>query len=151
MNLLVLNIFLLNLTLIYGQNGKQILEYVEKQYSKLVKTVVTGAEYPTYGNPLQEKWLSTEPKVGLKFEQGMYPGVLWYLYNYTGSDQWKQLAIKATDGLYDGQYLNKTHDIGFIIVNSYGNGYQFTKNESYPKIIAKAAETLAMRYSRKSL
>jgi hypothetical protein len=45
--------------------------------------------------------------------------------------------------------LRKTHDIGFIVVNSYGNGYQLTKNESYTKVIAKAAETLALRYSSK--
>lgn len=149
MKSIVLNIIYLSLPLIYAQNGTQILEYVEKQYTKLVKTVKTGVEYPTYGDPLLEKWLSTEPKVGLKFEQGMYPGVLWYLYHYTGNDHWKQLAIEATDGLYDGQYLKKTHDIGFIIVNSYGNGYELTKNESYSKVIAKAAETLALRYSRK--
>jgi hypothetical protein len=39
----------------YGLNGTQLLEYALKQYSKLVKSVQIGAEYPTYGIPIEEK------------------------------------------------------------------------------------------------
>jgi hypothetical protein len=48
MNSLAFSLILLSLPLIYGQNDKQILEYVVKQYTKLVKNVETGIEYPTY-------------------------------------------------------------------------------------------------------
>lgn len=136
-------------TISYGQNGTQLLEYAIKQYSKLVKTIQIGVDYPTYGEPLQEKWISTHPTNKSIFEQGMFPGVLWYLYHYTGNNEWKNYAIQATDGLYSNRLLNTSHDIGFVIINSYDNGFKFTHNNSYLDVIKTSAEILASRFNSK--
>ena len=40
-----------------------------------------------------------------------------------------------------------THDIGFIINSSYGQGFRLTKEESYKKVLTTAATSLASRYN----
>lgn len=153
LNFLALILFYLFITFnnSYGQNGTQLLEYALKQYSKLVKTVQIGVEYPTYGIPVEEKWHSRLTNNGFYFEQGMFPGVLWYLYKYTGDNEWKNYAIKATDGLNKAKTMNTSHDIGFVIIQSYDNGYKFTHNSSYVDVIKTGAETLASRFNGKFL
>jgi hypothetical protein len=153
LNFLALILFYLFITFnnSYGQNGTQLLEYALKQYSKLVKTVQIGVEYPTYGIPVEEKWHSILPKDRFVFEQGMFSGSLWYLYNYTGDTKWMSYAIKATDGLYKAKTMLTSHGIGFVIIPSYDNGYKFTHNSSYVDVIKTAAETLASRFNNKFL
>jgi hypothetical protein len=79
---------------------------------------------------------------------GFHPGILWHLCNYTKSEKWKTLAIEATDGMVQDRNLTRTHDIRFMIMCSYGIRYEFTKNQSYPKIIENAAHHLATRSIR---
>jgi len=138
------------LPVVFGLDGKQLVEYAVKQYSKLTKSLKTGIQYPSEGDPMSATWRTTGGVTG-QWTAGFYPGVLWHLYNYTKNDEWKQLAIEATDGMYQDQFNTGTHDIGFMIMCSYGNGYEFTKNESYPKIIANAAHHLATRFNREFL
>jgi hypothetical protein len=136
------------LPVVFGLDGKQLVEYAVKQYSKLTKTLKTGTQYPKVGDPMSTTW-RTGAASG--WDAGFYPGILWHLYNYTKSEEWKKLAIEATDGDIKDQFKTDGHDIGFMIMCSYGNGYEFTKNQSYPKIIENAAHHLATRFSRKLL
>jgi rhamnogalacturonyl hydrolase YesR len=117
-----------------------------KQYTKLTETIKTGIEYPTKGDPMSTEWDTGGG--GSNWTAGFYPGILWHLYNYTKSEEWKTLAIEATDGMFEDQFKTNTHDIGFMIMGSYGIGYEFTKNESYLEVIANAAHHLATRFSR---
>ena len=39
------------------------------------------------------------------------------------------------------------HDIGFMVYNSFGNGYRLTGNEAYKKVLLAAADTLATLYN----
>jgi hypothetical protein len=134
---------------VFGINSKELIDFAVKQYSKVVQTVRTGVQYPSFADPLLTSW-ETTGGFNNQWTAGWYPGVLWYLYKYTKNIEWKNLAIKATDGMFENQFRTDTHDIGFMIMCSYNNGYEFTNNSSYPKIIANAANNLAKRYSRKS-
>jgi hypothetical protein len=78
---------------------------------------------------------------------GFYPGVLWYLYEYTGKDFWKGNAEKVTELLEEQQYNTHDHDVGFRIFCSYGNGWLLTDNKKYEKVIVQAAKSLATRYN----
>lgn len=40
-----------------------------------------------------------------------------------------------------------THDLGFIIYNSFGQAYRLTKEESYKNVLLEAAKSLSSRYS----
>jgi len=39
-----------------------------------------------------------------------------------------------------------THDLGFMLYNSYGNGLRLTNNESYEEVLLTAAKSLSTRY-----
>ena len=78
---------------------------------------------------------------------GFYPGTLWYLYEYSKDSTVLQAAEKITSRLEGEKYMTNSHDIGFIINCSYGNGYRLTKNESYRNVINAAAQSLSMRFN----
>lgn len=78
---------------------------------------------------------------------GFFPGSLWMLYRYTHEDKWKKVADKYTRLLEDEKNDEHSHDVGFKINCSYGNGYLLTGNTAYKNIIIEAAATLSKRYS----
>ena len=81
---------------------------------------------------------------------GFFPGMLWYVYEYTGKEEWKKRAERATALLKSEQFNAFDHDIGFKMYCSYGNGWRLTKNSDYAKIICRSAKTLSSRYSYKT-
>lgn len=129
-------------------NGKQVVEYSVRQYKRAINGIKTGIEYPYEGRPSSDKW-STTGAVRGQWTAGFYPGILWQIFNYTKEDIWRDEAIKATDALFDDQFNTETHDVGFMIMSSYGNGYRLTSNSSYSKVIERAAHSLAKRFNRK--
>ncbi|MEW2923143.1 glycoside hydrolase family 88 protein [Muricauda sp. ANG21] len=78
---------------------------------------------------------------------GFFSGSLWYLYELSPDERWKEEAIRWTEILEPVQYVTNDHDIGFMINCSYGNGYRITKNETYRKILIQAATSLSQRYN----
>lgn len=80
---------------------------------------------------------------------GFFPGTLWYLYEYTKSDFWKNEAQKWTALLEPIQYFYGHHDIGFMMQCSYGNGYRLTNDPAYKDILVQTARSLANRYNSK--
>lgn len=77
---------------------------------------------------------------------GFFAGELWYLYEYTHAKAWQQEASTFTAKL-EGEKMNgKTHDMGFKMYCSYGNGYRLTKNPAYADILVQAAKTLTTRF-----
>jgi len=81
---------------------------------------------------------------------GFFPGILWYLYDYTRYEEWKNQAEIFTAKIEKEQYNKTTHDLGFIIYCSFGNGYRLTKNENYKKVIIQAAKSLSTRFNAKA-
>lgn len=80
---------------------------------------------------------------------GFFPGELWYLYELTNNEKWKQEAIKFTVPIEQEKFNGKTHDMGFKIYCSFGNAYRLTKNSQDKEIIIKAAQTLVTRFNPK--
>ncbi|MFR9649241.1 MAG: DUF2264 domain-containing protein [Rikenellaceae bacterium] len=77
---------------------------------------------------------------------GFYPGLMWYLYEYTNREDILQAAQEMTSRLEKQQYFTQDHDVGFVINCSYGNGYRLTKNPEYRPIMVNAAKSLATRF-----
>lgn len=78
---------------------------------------------------------------------GFYPGSLWYLYEYSKDEQLKKEALRSTALLEKEKNNKSTHDLGFMIYCSYGNGYRLTKNKSYEDIMITGARSLSTRFS----
>jgi unsaturated chondroitin disaccharide hydrolase len=80
---------------------------------------------------------------------GFFSGNLWYLYEYTKDEKWRAMAEKWTNPLEKEQFNKGTHDLGFMLYCSYGNGYRLTKNPSYKAIMIEGAKSLATRFDPK--
>ena len=50
------------------------------------------------------------------------------------------------DGARAARRADDTHDVGFLIYNSYGNGYRLTQSAAYRTVLLQAAASLASRY-----
>ncbi len=78
---------------------------------------------------------------------GFFPGSLWYLHEATGQDEWRKAATELTALLVHEQHNTRTHDVGFILNCSFGNGYRLTGDPAYRGILLQGAKSLSTRYS----
>lgn len=79
---------------------------------------------------------------------GFWPGILWYLYEDTKDNMWREAAGKVTDMIAPLAYRKaKSHDSGFIMMCSLGNGYRLTGKPEYKEGLLHAADSLAMLYN----
>lgn len=78
---------------------------------------------------------------------GFFPGSLWYLYEFTGREELKDIAHQRTMQLEKEKWNTGTHDLGFMLYCSFGNGYRITKDESYSEIMLQGAGSLLTRYN----
>jgi unsaturated chondroitin disaccharide hydrolase len=78
---------------------------------------------------------------------GFYPGCLWYLYENTGEEKFLEAARHFTMNLEKEQFNGGTHDLGFMIYNSFGNGCRLTREPAYRDVVIQAARTLATRFN----
>ena len=80
---------------------------------------------------------------------GFYPGTLWLLYGYSGNDTLRALAEKFTERVEPAKRLKNTHDLGFMLYCSFGNGYRLTGNRHYLDVMAEGARNLAGRFNER--
>ncbi len=78
---------------------------------------------------------------------GFWPGILWYMFEYTKDTSWQRAATAWTESLEKNQFNTAHHDIGFMMYCSYGNALRFQNNPAYEKILLQSAESLTKRYS----
>ncbi|MBO9619877.1 MAG: glycoside hydrolase family 88 protein [Niabella sp.] len=78
---------------------------------------------------------------------GFWAGDLWYVYECTKDQKWKEEATRWTQSLEKDQYNTTHHDLGFMMYCSYGNAYKITKNEKYKRVLIQSAKSLASRYN----
>jgi Highly conserved protein containing a thioredoxin domain len=77
---------------------------------------------------------------------GFFPGQLWYLYENTPTDELRRFAELYTDRVEPVKYQTNTHDLGFMLYCSYGNGYRITGNPAYKEVMITGANSLATRF-----
>jgi unsaturated chondroitin disaccharide hydrolase len=77
---------------------------------------------------------------------GFVPGSLWYLFEYSKDDKLKEYAKEMTARLEKEKYNEGTHDLGFMLYCSYGNGLRLTNEESYNEVMLTGAKSLCTRY-----
>ncbi|MDR1682830.1 MAG: glycoside hydrolase family 88 protein [Candidatus Symbiothrix sp.] len=78
---------------------------------------------------------------------GFYPGSLWYLYELTGDEKYAQAADRYCRRIENEQFDTSSHDIGFKLNCSFGNGFRLTQNAEYQAVLIQAAKTLTKRFN----
>ena len=77
---------------------------------------------------------------------GFYPGSMWYVYEYTGDENIKELALKYQAGLEPLRFRKDDHDIGFQLMCSYGNCLRLTEDQTCVPVLIDGANSLASRF-----
>ena len=84
---------------------------------------------------------------------GFYPGVLWMVYEQTGDEAFRDLAVKHTLPLAELLNHKTDHDIGFQLMSSFGKMAQDCDSEflggvgiSPDSVLTRGAAALASRF-----
>ncbi len=86
-------------------------------------------------------------KPSKSWTSGFYPGILWKLYHYSNDKSLKKGAALWQSSIEKEKTDSTTHDLGFKIFGSFGQGWKYTQNEKYKEIWLTAARTLIKRFN----
>ncbi len=127
-------------------NDKE-LGYCITQLTKTVSTLQDSTHIPRSIAHRQQQWRFVNYR---DWTCGFFPGILWYAYEYTRDDQWKQKAQRFSAALFPlADTAAIDHDLGFQVYCSIGNGYRLTQDTQYKNILLRTADTLAKLYNPK--
>lgn len=119
-----------------------LLEVSSQRYQVLIQSLGSEKTFP----------LSVDANYDLirvkstHWTSGFFPGSLWYLYEFSDDQYFKEAATNWTERLYREKDNNKTHDVGFMMHCSYGNAYRLTGMEEYGTILMESSESLVNRF-----
>ncbi len=121
-------------------------EAIEIAKVKLANTFKTQNDLTQFPRNTDEKgkWTTRESR---NWTSGFFPGCLWYMYELTGDEAWMQKARVWTDAMEAEKSNTQTHDIGFMMFCSFGNGYRLTGDGKYKEVILESAKSLSTRYN----
>lgn len=77
---------------------------------------------------------------------GFFPGMLWLMYEHTGDGLWQEAAHHYSMNVEDQKFNGRTHDMGFKLYCSFGNGYRLTGDSAYREVLLQGASTLITRF-----
>jgi rhamnogalacturonyl hydrolase YesR len=77
---------------------------------------------------------------------GFYPGSLWYLYEYSKDPEIRDNAASVTSRVEREKFTTNSHDVGFMLYCSFGNGLRITGEESYNEVLLTGARSLSTRF-----
>lgn len=126
--------------------GEEI-QFAQAQANQMLLEIKGITDSPEKVSPRTIENGKLKMVVSKDWTSGFFPGVLWYLYDYTKDQKWLLEAKTFTAKLEKEQYNTGTHDLGFMIYCSFGNGYRLTQNEAYKAVIVQAAKSLSTRFN----
>ena len=130
-----------------AQDIKGALLDAEKQLSVFYNNVVSARDdMKIFPRSLRND--SIKLVVSNDWTSGFFPGMLWYMYQYTGKNEWRVKAEEFTSLMEKESFNANSHDVGFKVYNSYGNGFRLTNNPAYKKQILQGAATLVTRFNK---
>ncbi len=77
---------------------------------------------------------------------GFFAGSLWQMYEYTHDQYWREQAISWTWPIEDAKLHTGTHDLGFMIGDSFGKAWELTGEQSYRDVMIRASKSLITRF-----
>jgi len=128
-------------------NADSQLAYCAAQTSKTIKTLHGYVQIPRSIETAATDWHMVTYK---DWCSGFWPGVLWYVYEFTNNKQVKTTAGGFSHSLFplaDTSAID--HDLGFQMYCSIGNAYRLTGDVMYKRVLLKAADTLAKLFCPK--
>ena len=78
---------------------------------------------------------------------GFYSGTLFYLYEFSHDTALLREAVGRLKLLEPEQYNKGTHDLGFMMYCSYGNGLRLLSTPAYKDVLLNSARSLSTRFN----
>ena len=139
---------ILFLLLIISCNSKEEKYSVENalknRYEKLLNYTPDSLSFPR-SYSIKKNEIKKVPSKD--WTSGFYAGNLWQIYEITGNKEYKELAKKWTAFIEKEKYNDRTHDMGFKVFCSFGQGLKHEENQHYKDVIIKSSQTLISRYN----
>jgi unsaturated chondroitin disaccharide hydrolase len=121
------------------------LDFSKRKALEVLENIDVKDGFPRSIKKGEHKW-STSGISG--WTSGFFPGMLWYLYEYSGDEKILEAAKAYSQNLKPIKELDwNTHDLGFMMYCSVGNGYRLTGNEEYKEWLLQTADSLAALYN----
>ncbi len=126
------------------EDAKSDIEILlEKRYEKLLTYSVDSLAFP---RSYSYKANAIKKVPSKDWTSGFFAGNLWHLYSLTGNQDYIEKAEEWTAFIEKEKFNNRTHDMGFKVYNSFGNGLKIKENKRYKNIIVESAKTLSTRF-----
>ncbi|SNR78949.1 Glycosyl Hydrolase Family 88 [Lutibacter agarilyticus] len=119
---------------------------LENRYQKLLAYKVDSLSFPRSMSLNPEEIHKVPSK---DWTSGFFPGSLWQIFKLTGNEKFKEKAVEWTALMENQKYNDKTHDMGFKIYCSFGEGLKVEDNQFYKDVIVESAKTLSTRFNEK--
>ncbi|CAF3469129.1 unnamed protein product [Rotaria socialis] len=121
--------------------------YANVQYTILYDQYrdLSFQSFPFIGHPLQIDWISLP--ILHSFTNGFFSGIFWNLLEFNATQTILKMATDLMVPLAPVANLTDTHDVGFVIMSSFGHAYRLLKLPEYLQIVITAASSLSTRYS----
>ena len=123
-----------------GQLYSKIMTFAGEEANKAFGKL--GGGFPTYASG--GNWLDSDD---FSWARGLYPGMVWLLYQSSDDTTYFKLARTWTDGLEKFCEDDSRFGVGMCCYPSYVTGYQITGNRSYREAALRAADALASRFT----
>jgi unsaturated chondroitin disaccharide hydrolase len=119
------------------------LRFSETQLRRTAESLDPANGYPRVTKP-DGSW---EVQSATAWTSGFFAGSLWQMYAMTRAPAWTRLAERWTVGLEPNKSRTNTHDLGFLIFDSFGLGYELTREPRYKSVVLDASRSLATRFN----
>lgn len=108
----------------------------------MTESLTPAGQYPFY--TIGDRW-------GLNTRRGWTSGFLsgahWLDFQRTHRAASRDAAQQRQATLAPSAFDTNQHDIGFMLLSSYGNGYRITGDTAFREVLLTAARSLSTRYS----
>ena len=142
-------VLLTTVFLILGRTSAfNVLGYANVQYTILYYHYrdLSFQSYPCMGYLLQPDWNISLP-ILQTFTDGFFSGIFWNILEINATQNILKMATDLMLPLIPNANATNTHDIGFVIMSSFGHAYRLLKIPEYLQIIVTGARSLSTRYS----
>lgn len=133
---------------------KKTVKLAETQAALLLRQTAKVAQQPTpVGKPrlVSPRTLTPGGELVLvpsrDWTSGFFPGYLWLLSEASGQQKWQAAARTYTANIEPEKTNATTHDMGFKVYCSFGQGYRLTQDAAYRTVLLEAARTLSSRFN----
>jgi rhamnogalacturonyl hydrolase YesR len=119
---------------------------LESRYQQLLDYPIDSVGFP---RSMSLNPLAIHKVPSKDWTSGFFPGNLWQIYKLTNNEAYKNRAAEWTAFMENQKTNDKTHDMGFKIYCSFGEGLEVEDNQHYKDVIIESAKTLCTRYNEK--